>query len=113
MIAPLTERLTRDQGRGFDERYRWYMRSFNEAFPILNALRSELPGPERRAPAHPELAIRHAARDLSPALQDRRSVLRNGFETRLVAEDAAKTLGALSGAQSGAQSATQSTAQVT
>jgi hypothetical protein len=41
VIATLAERLTRDLGRGFDERNLWYMRSFHLAFPILNALRSE------------------------------------------------------------------------
>jgi hypothetical protein len=43
VIATLAERLTRDLGRGFDERNLWYMRRFHLAFPILNALRSELP----------------------------------------------------------------------
>ena len=43
VIATLSERLTQDLGRGFDERNLWYMRSFYLAFPILNAPRSELP----------------------------------------------------------------------
>src|SRR3970282_1300502 len=37
VIATLAGRLTRDLGRGFDERTLWYMRSFYVAFPILNA----------------------------------------------------------------------------
>jgi len=43
VIATLAERLTRDLGRGFDERNLWYMRGFYLAFPILNAPRSGLP----------------------------------------------------------------------
>ena len=43
VIATLAARLTSDLGQGFDERNLWYMRSFYLAFPILNALRSELP----------------------------------------------------------------------
>jgi predicted nuclease of restriction endonuclease-like (RecB) superfamily len=43
VIATLAERLTRDLGRGFEERNLWYMRKFYLAFPILNAPRSELP----------------------------------------------------------------------
>lgn len=39
--------MTRDLGRGFDERNLWYMRSFHLAFPILNAPRSESPDPTR------------------------------------------------------------------
>jgi hypothetical protein len=34
--------LPRQFGKGFDERNLWYMCSFYRAFPILNALRSEL-----------------------------------------------------------------------
>jgi uncharacterized protein DUF1016 len=45
VIATLAERLTQDLGRGFDERNLWYMRSFHLAFPILNAVRSELSDP--------------------------------------------------------------------
>jgi len=45
VIATLAERLTRELGRGFDERNLWYMRSFYPAFPILNAPRSELSDP--------------------------------------------------------------------
>jgi len=67
VIATLAERLTRDLGRGFDERNLWYMRSFHLAFPILNAPRSELPDPGKRNAARSELAIRHSARDESPA----------------------------------------------
>ncbi len=49
VISSLAARLTRDFGRGFDERNLWYMRSFYLAFPILNAARSELPGAKKRA----------------------------------------------------------------
>ena len=48
VIATLAARLTRDLGRGFDERNLWYMRSFHLAFPILNAPHSELADPEKR-----------------------------------------------------------------
>lgn len=55
VIATLAGRLTRDLGRGFDERNLWYMRSFYEAFPILNAARSEFPDSALR----PELSWTH------------------------------------------------------
>jgi predicted nuclease of restriction endonuclease-like (RecB) superfamily len=41
LIALLSKRLTKDFGKGFDERNLWYMVQFYNAFPILNALRSE------------------------------------------------------------------------
>ena len=69
LIATLAQRLTRDMGRGFDERNLWYMRGFYLAFPILNAPRSELPDPEKLNAARSELAIRHPTRDESPALR--------------------------------------------
>ncbi len=69
VIATLAERLTQALGRGFDERNLWYMRSFYVAFPILNAPRSELPGPDKRAATHPELPIRHALRGESAAAE--------------------------------------------
>src|SRR6266852_1051528 len=62
IIATLAERLKRDFGRGFDERNLRYMRSFHLAFPILNALRSELPDTRKRNAARSKLAIRHALR---------------------------------------------------
>jgi len=48
VVASLADRLTRELGRGFDERNLWYMRSFYLAFPILNAPRSELPSPTKQ-----------------------------------------------------------------
>lgn len=54
VIATLAQRLTRDLGRGFDERNLWYMRSFHLAFPILNAPRSELPDPTKGNAARDE-----------------------------------------------------------
>ena len=71
VIATLVERLTRDLGRGFDGRNLWYMRSFYAAFPVLNAPRSELPDSGKRIAACSELAIRHPARDESPASAQR------------------------------------------
>ena len=68
VITTLSERLTRDLGRGFDERNLWYMRSFYIAFPILNAPRSELPVSEKRAAARLESPNRHALRDDSANL---------------------------------------------
>ena len=56
VISSLAERLTRELGRGFDERNLWYMRSFYLAFPILNAPRSELPEPEKRNAVRSESA---------------------------------------------------------
>ncbi len=69
VIASLAVRLTKDLGRGFDERNLWYMRSFYLAFPILNAARSESPGTKKRAVAPRELPIRHSAGGESPALR--------------------------------------------
>lgn len=69
IIATLAERLTRDLGRGFDERNLRYMRSFHLGFPILNALRSELPDPRKRNAARSELLIRHPLRDESSGLR--------------------------------------------
>lgn len=51
LIVKLASRLTRDLGRGFDERNLWYMRSFFEAFPIVNALRSQSPRAASRSTA--------------------------------------------------------------
>ena len=62
VISSLAARLTRDFGRGLDERNVWYMRSFNLAFPILNAARSELPGAKKRA------AMRRESPGLRPEL---------------------------------------------
>jgi len=42
LILYLAERLTRDYGKGFDERNLRFMRQFYLSFPIWNALRSEL-----------------------------------------------------------------------
>ncbi len=49
LIVTLARRLTRELGRGFDERNLWYMRSFFEAFPIVNAVRSQSPSPATRS----------------------------------------------------------------
>ena len=66
LIATVAKRLTRELGRGFDERNLWYMRRFHLAFPILNALRSELTVAAKRNATASELAIHHAMRDESP-----------------------------------------------
>src|ERR1035437_7923951 len=42
LIENLSEQLTRDFGKGFDRRNLFYMRKFYSAFPIVNALRSQL-----------------------------------------------------------------------
>ena len=42
LIADLSKRLTKDFGKGFDESNLRYMRLFYQAFPICDALRSEL-----------------------------------------------------------------------
>jgi predicted nuclease of restriction endonuclease-like (RecB) superfamily len=42
LIAGLAKRLSAEFGRGFDERNLWFMRSFYQTFPKLNAVRSEL-----------------------------------------------------------------------
>ena len=69
VFASLAERLTRDLGRGFDERNLWYMRSFFLAPLILNAPRSELPSPKKRAAVRAESAtrIQHAVGHTLPA----------------------------------------------
>jgi predicted nuclease of restriction endonuclease-like (RecB) superfamily len=69
VIATLAERLTRDLGRGFDERNLRYMRSFHLAFPIRNVLRSESPELGKWNAARSESAIRHPARDKSQGLR--------------------------------------------
>jgi predicted nuclease of restriction endonuclease-like (RecB) superfamily len=42
VIKHLSERLTRLYGKGFNERNLWYMKRFYQAWPKVNALRSEL-----------------------------------------------------------------------
>lgn len=42
LIENLSEQLTRDFGKGFDRRNLFYMRKFYSAFPIVNAVRSQL-----------------------------------------------------------------------
>ena len=69
VISSLAARLTGDFGRGFDERNLWYMRSFYLAFPILNAVRSELPGAKKRAAVRRGSGIHHAACGESPGLR--------------------------------------------
>jgi predicted nuclease of restriction endonuclease-like (RecB) superfamily len=63
VISSLAARLTRDFGRGFDERNLWYMRSFYLAFPILNAARSELPRAKKRTAMRSGSAIHRTTRD--------------------------------------------------
>jgi len=68
VIATLAERLTRDLGRGFDERNLWYMRSFYLAFPIMNAPRSELAASEKRATVRLESRVHNTLRNESGAM---------------------------------------------
>ncbi len=72
VIATLAERRTVDLGRGFDVRNLWYMRRFFLAFPILNALRSQLPGQEKSAETGPDPValppVHGATRALRPEL---------------------------------------------
>jgi predicted nuclease of restriction endonuclease-like (RecB) superfamily len=42
LIEELSQRLTRDYGKGFSERNLWYTKDFYLNFPILHALRAEL-----------------------------------------------------------------------
>lgn len=42
LISRLSAQLTRDYGRGFNERNLWYLKQFFCAFPNLNAVRAEL-----------------------------------------------------------------------
>jgi len=42
LLPRLAERLTSESGQGFDERNLRHMRAFFQAFPIWNAVRSEL-----------------------------------------------------------------------
>jgi hypothetical protein len=49
LLAFLSERLTGEFGKGFNERNLRYMRQFYETFPIRNALRSELSWTHYRA----------------------------------------------------------------
>lgn len=68
-IARLAERLTRDFGRGFDERNLWYMRSFFEGFSILNAPRSESPRRPSTDRTHSGEADPGPRREHRPALR--------------------------------------------
>lgn len=82
VLDDLSQRLTADFGRGFDVRNLRYMRQFYLAFPIVgavtpdnyagdkrNALRSKSDRAEKRNAVRSELALRHPARDESPALR--------------------------------------------
>ncbi|MDO8349334.1 MAG: PDDEXK nuclease domain-containing protein [Planctomycetota bacterium] len=82
VIATLAERLTRDLGRGFDERNLWYMRSSFIAFSIrltlrdesattkkVNALRSELPSSKKGDAVRLGLAKQRSGAAESPALR--------------------------------------------
>jgi len=42
LIKELSEKLTKEYGRGLNERNLWHIRSFYLTFPKVNALRSEL-----------------------------------------------------------------------
>lgn len=42
LLPQLAKHLTAEFGKGFDARNLWFMRSFYQKFPILNATRSEL-----------------------------------------------------------------------
>jgi DUF1016 N-terminal domain len=42
LIAELAERLTSDFGKGYEKRNLFYMKQFYLAYPIVNALRSQL-----------------------------------------------------------------------
>ncbi len=57
VLEELSRRLTAEFGRGFDRRNLWYMRSFYLAFPIVNAVRSQLATPGKH----------HAVRGEMPA----------------------------------------------
>jgi predicted nuclease of restriction endonuclease-like (RecB) superfamily len=69
IIATLAKHLTRDLGRGFDERNLWYMRRFHLAFPILNAARSESSALAKGGAENPGSENHHALRADSPALR--------------------------------------------
>jgi len=82
VLDDLSQRLSADFGRGFDVRNLRYMRQFHLAFPIVgavtpdnyagdkrNALRSKSDRAEKRNAVCSELALRHPARDESPALR--------------------------------------------
>jgi hypothetical protein len=42
LIREISKRLSREFGKGFDKRNRWFISSFYLAYPKVNALRSEL-----------------------------------------------------------------------
>ena len=42
LLRSLSEKLTRDFGKGFDDSNLWNMRQFYQTYPILDALRREL-----------------------------------------------------------------------
>lgn len=79
VLEELSQRLTRDFGRGFDVRNLRYMRQFYLAYPALaseaedagkrNALRSEFKGVAKRNPPRAESACQYPTRPDIPALR--------------------------------------------
>jgi len=77
VLEDLSRRLTTEFGRGFDARNLWYMRRFYNAFPILNALRSQLGATQKVNALRSQLAVHHALRgELMPPTSELRVVLR-------------------------------------
>ncbi len=82
VLDSLSQRLTADFGKGCTTTNLKYMRSFHLVFPIrhalrdesvaaenVNAPRSELPDPEKRAAARLELPIHRKTREKLPSLR--------------------------------------------
>lgn len=67
LIKELSKKLTNDFDKGFDQRNLWYMVKFYNAFPIVNALRSEsknsISSKLHALSGESSDSIRHAARD--------------------------------------------------
>lgn len=59
ILADLSGRLTKEFGRGFDERNLRNMRAFYQAFPIWNALRSKSAKLQKRDSLRTELSWTH------------------------------------------------------
>ncbi len=72
LIKELSERLTKDFGRGFSENNIWYMRQFFVTFPIVHAARGESKNSENIHAVSGDLpaSIRHAVSDKFVELQD-------------------------------------------
>ncbi len=107
LIEVLSQQLTQEFGKGFIPRNLWFMRDFYQAFPNVNALRSELSWthyrilsridrPTARAFYETECAVarwstRELERQVGSLLYDRLSLPSGGEKTREAAQAGVET----------------------